>query len=448
MDNVKKIVEKYSDLILKAERDLWAMPEPGFFEYKTNDYLIKAFEEMGYELKKAENITGFYTTIDTGKEGPTVLVLAELDSVICDSHPECDKETGAVHSCAHHAQCASLLGVAMALKEKEVLDGLCGKIKLCFVPAEEGIQISRRKELINKGIITFASGKAEFIARKYFEDVDLAFMVHQTVDAPEGYKFGVVEGHNGVIRKKTTFKGKAAHAGAHPENGINALNVASTAITTINSLRETFKEEDKIRVHGIITKGGSATNTVPEEVVMESYVRGASVKALKEANQKVNRVISSVAAAFGANAIIEDISGSEPMHDNKDMMKCVEKVVGELYGEDALSHRGFFASSTDMGDISVMFPAVHAYVYGVQGTFHGNDFYVTNPKLACVDNAVFQVSLIRELLINNAEKAKKVIANYKPQFASVDEYVKHKKQINKDKQTVIYNDDGTITLDF
>ena len=48
MDNVKKIVEKYSDLILKAERDLWAMPEPGFFEYKTNDYLIKAFEEIIY----------------------------------------------------------------------------------------------------------------------------------------------------------------------------------------------------------------------------------------------------------------------------------------------------------------------------------------------------------------------------------------------------------------
>lgn len=448
MKNIVKIVEKYTDLILKAERDLWNMPETGYFEHKTNAYLIKAFEDMGYELKKAENITGFYTVVDTGKKGPTVLVLAELDSVICESHPECDKQTGAVHSCAHHAQCASLLGVAKALKEKETLDGLCGKIKLCFVPAEEGIQITQRKELINKGIITFASGKAEFISRGYFDDVDLAFMVHQTVDSPEGFKFGVVEGHNGVIRKKTTFKGKAAHAGANPHFGINALNVASTAITTINSLRETFREEDKIRVHGIITKGGSATNTVPDEVVMESYVRGASVKALKEANQKVNRTISAVAAAFGANAVIEDISGSEPMHDNKDMIKCVETVVGELYGDNALSHRGFFASSTDMGDVSVMFPAVHAYVYGVQGTFHGNDFYVTNPKLACVDNAIFQVCLIRELLKNNAEKANGVIKNYTPQFSSVDEYVKHKKEINKDKKTVIYNEDGTIILDF
>ena len=446
MKNIAKIVEKYSDLILKVERDLWAMPEAGFFEHKTNAYLIKAFEDMGYKLTKAEDITGFYTVIDTGKAGPTVLVLAELDSVICDSHPECDKETGAVHSCAHHAQCAALLGVAKALKEKETLEGLCGKIKLCFVPAEEGIQISRRKELINKGVITFASGKAEFIARRYFEDVDIAFMVHQTL--AEGYKFAVIEGHNGVIRKKTTFKGKAAHAGAYPHDGINALNVASTAITTINSLRETFKEEDRIRVHSITTKGGNAVNTVPEEVIMESYVRGSSVKALKDANKKVNRVIAAVSAAFGANATIEDISGSEPMNDNKDMIRCVEDVVEELHGKGALCYKPFSPASTDMGDVSVMFPAVHAYVCGVKGNFHGNDFYVTDPKLAFVDSATFQVRLIRELLKNNAERAKQVIANYTPQFASVDEYVKHKKEINQDKTTVTYNKDGSITLDF
>ena len=130
------------------------------------------------------------------------------------------------------------------------------------------------------------------------------------------------------------------------------------------------------------------------------------------------------------------------------MIKCVEKVVEQLHGKDALCHKPFSPASTDMGDISVMFPAVHAYVCGVKGNFHGNDFYVTDPKLACVENATFQICLIRDLLKNNAEKARKVIANYTPQFNSVDEYIKHKKEINKDKQTVIYNQDGSITLDF
>ena len=163
MKNIEKIVQKYTDLVVKAERDLWNMPETGYFEYKTNDYMIKAFEKMGYELTKAENITGFYTVVDTGKPGPTVLVLAELDALICPTHPECDKETGAVHCCGHHVQCATMLGIASALKEKEVLEGLSGKIKLCVVPAEEGIEQSRRKELVKQGIIKYLSGKSEFI---------------------------------------------------------------------------------------------------------------------------------------------------------------------------------------------------------------------------------------------------------------------------------------------
>ncbi len=448
MKNIQKIVEKYSDLILKAERDLWKIPETGYFEYKTNDYMIKAFEKMGYTLTKAEDITGFYTVVDTGKAGPTVLILAELDALICPTHPECDKETGAVHCCGHHVQCATMLGIAAALTEKEVLEGLSGRIKLCVVPAEEGIEQSRRKELVKKGIIKYLSGKPEFIRRGYFNDVDLAFMVHASPIKDEKIRFGIIEGHNGVIRKRTTFHGKSAHAGSSPHLGINALNAATTANMAINSLRETFKEEDKLRIHSIITKGGSSVNAVPDEIIIESYIRGASVKALKETNKKVNRVISSCAAAFGANVTIEDVPGSEPMHDNKDLNKIVEEVVGELYGDEALSRKGFLSSSTDMGDIGVLFPAIHAYAYGASGISHGKDYYITDPKRCCVDNATLQVCMVRSLLSNNAEKAKNIVANFKPQFASIEDYVAHKNSVIMNKTTVTYNDNGTIKLDF
>ena len=107
-----------------------------------------------------------------------MLILAELDSLINFMHPQCDKKTGAVHNCGHHAQCAAMLGIAGALTKKEVLDKLCGKIKLCLVPAEEGIEIGYRKGLMDKGIISFSSGKAEFISRRFFDDVDIAFMTH------------------------------------------------------------------------------------------------------------------------------------------------------------------------------------------------------------------------------------------------------------------------------
>ena len=449
MKNIQKIVEKYSDLVIKAERDLWAMPETGFFEHKTNAYMIKVFEDMGYELTKAQDITGFYTVVDTGKAGPTVLVLAELDALICDSHPECDKETGAVHCCGHHAQCAAMLGIAAALTEKEVLEGLSGRIKLCVVPAEEGIEISKRKELVEKGVIKYLSGKPEFIRRGYFNDVDIALMVHAgPIPADERIRFGTVAGHNGVIRKRTTFHGKSSHAGGAPHNGINALNAATTANMAINSLRETFREEDKIRIHSIITKGGSSVNAVPDEVIIESYVRGASVNALKETNKKVNRVIASCAAAFGANVTIEDDPGSEPMHDNIDLINCVDRVVSELFGAEALTKKGFLSSSTDMGDVSVLFPAVHGYAYGAKGTSHGKDYYIVDPKRSCVDSATVQVCMLRDLLSNDAEKAKEVIKNYKSQFASIEDFIAHKNSVIMNKKTVTYNEDGTIKLDF
>ena len=72
------------------------------------------------ELTYAEGITGFYTVIDTGREGPTVLILGELDSLVCFEHPDAAPVTGAVHCCGHSAQSAALLGVAAALKVRTV----------------------------------------------------------------------------------------------------------------------------------------------------------------------------------------------------------------------------------------------------------------------------------------------------------------------------------------
>ena len=91
------IVDKFQDVILEAEKYIWNNPEPGYKEFKTHAYLKERFEKLGYDLVEAEGITGFYTVVDTGRPGPTLLIMAELDSLINRSHPDCDKETGAVY---------------------------------------------------------------------------------------------------------------------------------------------------------------------------------------------------------------------------------------------------------------------------------------------------------------------------------------------------------------
>ena len=93
-------VDKHRDRIIEAEDYIWANPETGYREKKTSKYMEEAFEELVYELIKAADIPGFYTILDTGRPGPEVLILGELDSLICPEHPDADPETGLCPRCA------------------------------------------------------------------------------------------------------------------------------------------------------------------------------------------------------------------------------------------------------------------------------------------------------------------------------------------------------------
>ena len=95
-EQLKSLVDSCRDLILKTERDIWAKPETGYHEWATNAYMEKIFEDLGYSLTKAGDIPGFYTDLDTGKPGPKVAILGELDSLICNPcrYCRCPKTAG------------------------------------------------------------------------------------------------------------------------------------------------------------------------------------------------------------------------------------------------------------------------------------------------------------------------------------------------------------------
>ncbi len=420
MQDFINAVEKHRQLILDAERYIWSNPETGYKEFKTSAYMEKAFKGLGYDLTMAEGITGFYTTLDTGKEGPTVLILGELDSIICPEHPECDKETGAVHSCGHNAQCAALLGVAAALKEPGILDKFCGKIMLCAVPAEELLEIEFRSKLKEEGKIRFFGGKGEFLARGYFDNVDLAFMVHTTTA-----NYSVRGGSVGCLAKKITYKGKASHAGGSPWNGNNALYAATCGLNAVNAIRETFQEKDIIRVHPIITKGGSMVNAIPGEVTLESYVRGSSFEGMVRENKKVNRAFIGGAVSLGTNIDITDFPGYAPLNNDKELMLISKEAAELMLPDQEFNYSEIMGSgSTDMGDLSCVMPVVHPYAAGAKGTSHGADYYIEDPVKACVDCAKWQLTMLYLLLKNDAKRAKEIKANYKAPF-TIKEYIRY-----------------------
>ena len=132
---ILKAIEAARPRILEVERHIWRNPEPGYREWKTHAYLVAQYEALGLRphtfdripasvaVQSAKDgqdrvfkpIPGFYIDFDTGRPGPRLAIFGELDSLIVPSHPECDRETGAVHSCGHNAQCAALFGVAAAV---------------------------------------------------------------------------------------------------------------------------------------------------------------------------------------------------------------------------------------------------------------------------------------------------------------------------------------------
>lgn len=439
MQTIIQAVEKHKQLILDAERYLWKNPETGYKEWKTTAYLAEQYRALGYTLVMAEGITGFYTVIDTGRKGPEIMILGELDSIICPTHKDADPETGAVHSCGHNAQSATLLGIAAALKEPHMLDGLCGKIRLCAVPAEELLEIEYRRELIKAGKIRYLGGKCEFLARGYFDGVDIAFMVHTASS------FLIRQGAVGMVAKNITYKGKSAHAGGAPHEGINALYAANCGLNAINAIRETFQEKDQIRVHPIVTSGGDMVNAIPENVRLESYVRGADFDAILAANKKVNRALVGAALSIGANIEIVDSPGYAPLNNDPGMIALAKDAFAQILPNETMTESPCKSTgSTDMGDLGCIMPVIHPYCAGSTGTSHGNNYTISDPQKACVDNAKWQLAMLHLLLENDACRAKQILADFQPMFQTSKEYLSFIDSLRDAGDRIEYREDGAM----
>jgi len=439
-------VTSHRRLMLDALDYIWKNPETGYREWKTHAYLEEAFAKLGYELTLAGDIPGFTALVDTGREGPTVAVFGELDSLINVSHPEADPVTGAVHSCGHCAQASALLGLAAALKEPGVLDGLCGKILLVAVPAEELIEVEYRETLRQKGIIRYFGGKPEFLYRGLLDGVDIAFMVHT---ASCGEDTGHINGgSNGCIAKTVCYKGVSAHAGSAPHGGVNALYAANLGLNAINALRETFRDSSHIRVHPIITAGGDSVNAIPDTVRLESYIRGATMEEITLVNTKVNRALAATAAAMGGNVQIIDQPGYWPRNYDKTLLPVMKEAMEQVMGTVCYQPEEWSGGCSDIGDLGALMPILHPMAGGAVGKAHGKDFYIRDPETACVKSAASQLVFLAMILGDDARIAREAIANYKPTFPCKEEYFAYVDHLALDQDAVVYNEDGTVTLKF
>ena len=317
---------------MEAARTILDNPEPGFTEIKTSRFVSEKLSELGIAHQSGIAITGLKGVVSGGRPGPTVAVIGELDSLRVLDHPHTDPETGAAHACGHHCQTPMMLGAAVGLLVPEVLESLAGNIAFIAVPAEEFIDVEYRWGLHQQGALGLMAGKQEFIRLGAFDDVDLAMMVHTASNTQEFTKFSTGGTSNGHVVKYVRFIGKATHAGGSPHMGVNALQAAMVALNALNTQRETLRNEDNVRLHGIMTRGGAAVNSVPADVRYEGRVRGRTAEAIADANDKMDRCVRAGALTMGGSVEIVTIPGYMPMKNNDPMMELFERNAAEIVG--------------------------------------------------------------------------------------------------------------------
>ncbi len=313
--------EQLNQLSLKIHDN----PETAFQEVRAAAWLTEYLKENGFSVE--QGICGLPTAFRAryGEGKPAIALLAEYDAL---------PKLG--HACGHNLIATSAAGAGVAARL--AADNFGGSILVMGTPGEE-----------------MYGGKVFMVKRGAFDDVDAAMMVHPAGLNTATTKFLACQ------TLEVEFFGKAAHAAARPEAGINALEAMMQSFAAINSLRQHIK--DSARIHGIITDGGEAANIVPAHTAGTFIVRAEDDGYLDELKKKVINCFVGAATASGAR--LEYKWGEAryaTLRNNFTLAKLFRKNLQSLGRRVHLSNPRIGIGSSDIGNVSQVVPSIHPLV--------------------------------------------------------------------------------------
>lgn len=432
MDQTEKLIleaiDQHRDEIIEFARDIYDHGELGYKEFNTAEKFIKKMKELGLRTETGLAITGTKAYLNEEKKDTASLaLLGELDALRIPEHAHANPETDAAHCCGHHAQMAGIFGAALALTVPEIAEKLDGQVVFFATPAEEYGEIGFKNELRAQGKIKYGGGKCELLRIGAFDDIDLCITHH--IAPGDDIIVGSGTG-NGFVSKVIRCLGKAAHAAGTPEQGVNALSAASLGLQALGLNRETFRDEDCVRVHPIITKGGNLVNVVPDEVVVETLVRAKTIEAFTDAAKKTDRSFHAGATAMGAKVEITTLPGYLPTLAEEalpELKRAAELSAPETNVIEASGHTG---GSTDVGDVQHLMPVYTFNIGGVKGGLHQVEFEVTDEEEAYIVTAKMFALGAYGLLKDKAARSRELVKNYKPVFENSAKYAEFMDQFD------------------
>lgn len=332
-NKIQKRVTELNSELLKLSHWLHAHPETAWQEFESAAAVANVLRDNGFDV--VEQVSGLPTAFraEFGSGDFTVALCAEYDAL-----------PGLGHACGHNIIASSSVGAALALAS--IAEELKIKVVVLGTPAEEG-----------------GGGKIVMLERGAFDGIDVAALVHPgPVDVAFAEPFAVR--HIAV-----KYSGKASHAAAYPEQGINAADAFTIAQVAIGLLRQQLPST--VRVHGIMTRGGEAPNAIPEITEGRWYIRATSTKLMEETFDRVAKCFEAGAIATGCTLEIHDESTPYSEFTNHPNLNEVYKTNAQAIGrvfDDNDPRIKMNRASTDLGNISKVIASIHPYIGVNSGT--------------------------------------------------------------------------------
>jgi len=317
------------DSLVALSHRIHAAPELAFEEERAVGWLCDSLDAAGF-------------AVDAGvSDLPTAFVARAGDGPLHVAFcAEYDALPSIGHACGHNLIAASSVGAAIAAAK--VADEVGLTVSLIGTPGEE---------------VCDAGGKVLMLERGAFDGVHACMMAHPCpIDVAPAYTAA-------CTKFDVEYRGRAAHAGAAPERGINAADALTVAQTAIGLLRQHIQADD--RIHGIITKGGDVANVVPAHACCQYVVRSRSLPELEQLRARVLRCFEAGALATGSSMEIH--GGDKPYAEMRPDLALTRlyrqnaEALGRCFlelGASATKPMG----STDMGNVSHVMPSIHPMI--------------------------------------------------------------------------------------
>ncbi|MGN1208808.1 MAG: amidohydrolase [Duodenibacillus sp.] len=301
------------DCAVSLRRELHNLAEPSGKEILTSAYIVDFLRRNGIAVQSNIAGHGVVGIIDSGREGPVVMLRADMDA-IAYADPEHPNEVIVEHTCGHDAHIACLLTAGLALRN--CIDR--GRVKLVFQPSEENLLGALA--MIDAGVVA---------------DVDYALASHvmPLQDLPFGI-FSPSVHHNAAATVKVTVHGVQAHA-AYEHLGINPVEAAAhlisaTGLVKINALKRWSIKATRISGE----KGSSGTIASFVDVIFDVQTEDDAL--MEELLYKLRNTVDGTARIFGTHIDLT-IKNHSPAYDyDPELETLISETVVELFGESAL----------------------------------------------------------------------------------------------------------------